>query len=264
MSYPPPATEIPCQHLLEVLVLLICLKSIHKYWIFRETYWIFLSILYFRRRKVKEESSTNKGLEFNGPYGYTNDVISPTSPDRPTPRLPQTLGKQESPQNDDIYHSIKENEQEYAYADVESNTISDNTKKHDSKNLIVVYAQSEYGGRAYNEKGHYPTDSTDYAYACSSKITDQSIDDDYVYATSDFVTTPQLVNETEANNDNEGWENNEIYAKENKNNVEVKENQEGWEDNSIYADSDKGPEVKSQDNEDEGWEDNLVYTSNGK
>ena len=213
----------------------------------------------FRRRKLKEESSANKGLEFNGPYGYTNDVILPKSPDRLPPRLPQTLGKQETP-NDDIYHDIKEDEQQYTYIDLNSNTVLDDKQKHDAEEgLIVIYAKSEYGGRAQDHESHYPSDATDYAYACPSEITEQPIDNDYIYATSDSVSMPQQANETY---ETEGLKDNEIYATDN--NVEVRDNQEGWEENLIYVDTDKGPEVKGQNIENEGWEDNVVYAANEK
>ena len=227
----------------------------------RNLFNISVHFAFSRRRKLNEESSANKGFEFNGPYGYTNDVILPKSPDRITPRQPQTSGKEET-QTDDIYHDIKEDEQEYAYADVKSNTVPDDTLKLDANGLVVIYAKSENGGSAQDHKSHYPSDSTDYAYACSSEITDQHTDDYYVYATSDSVRMPQRTNEIEANNETEGWEDNGIYATEN--NVEVKENLEGWEDNSIYADSEKGPEVKGQNDDDEVWKNNVVYGSNRK
>ena len=123
----------------------------------------------------------------------------------------------------------------------------------------MIYAKSEYGGRAQDHESQHLSDSTDYAYASSSEITDQPIDNDYAYATSDSVYIPQQANKTA---DNEGWEDNNIYATDY--NDEVKVNQEGWEDNTIYAASDEGHDLKGQNVEDEGWEDNVVYATNGK
>ena len=113
------------------------------------------------------------------------------------------MGKQET-QNDDIYHNIKEGEQKYAYANVNSNTVSEETQREDANELIVIYAKSEYGGRPYEGNSNDPSPSTDYAYACSSETTDQLFDDNYAYATSDSVGMPQRANKTEANNENEG------------------------------------------------------------
>ena len=179
-------------------------------------------------------------------------------------RLVKTSVKKET-QKDHIYHDIKEDEKEYAYAyaDVKANTVPEDTGKHGLKGLIELHAQPVNGGRVHDDKSHYPSDSTDYAYACPSEITDQPIiTGEHVYATSVSGSMPQRANETEDKNENEGWKDNEIYVAEN--NVDFNENQEGWADNSIYADSDKVSKVKGQRDEDEGWKDNVVYSTNGK
>ena len=115
-------------------------------------------------------------------------------------------------------------------------------------------------GRAHEDKSNDSSHSTDYAYACSSKITNQPIDYSYAYVTTDSVSKPQRDNESETNNENEGWEDNKIYVTEN--DVEVKVSQEGWEDNVIYADSDKGTEVKGQNDDEQGQNDNVVSITN--
>ena len=74
-------------------------------------------------------------LELNRPHGLTNDVIPPTSTDRETAKLTQTAGKQEI-QNDNIYPDIKEGEQEYAYVDVNSDTLPDDTKNKKGKEFV--------------------------------------------------------------------------------------------------------------------------------
>ena len=308
----------------------------------------------YRKRKQNQASPTAKGLEFNGLYGYTNDILPTESPDKLPPIAGSSSNKQQLPaQNDDIYFNINDNENEYTYADVKSdalygdkqkdvdeakdlvviyakskyggrakedptsnpshkfppkaspssnkpqrsgkdeiyfdtnedkneyayadaksNALHDDTGKdvQDTNDLVEIYAKSEYGGRVQVDPTFCPCESTDYAYATPSEITNQhknnnsdkhdpsnDLSNDYIYANCVSVTDLQRTNQTEASNENEGWEDNEIYAVEK--NVEIKEDQEGWADNSIYANSDKGPDTKVTNDEDEGWEDNVVYST---
>ena len=185
--------------------------------------------------------------------------------DRLNPRLDNPPGTEET-EKAHIYHDIKDDEKEYAYAyaHVKSNSVPDDTRgKHDSKGLIVIHPESEYEGLAHEDKNHYPSHLSDYAYAYSSKIRIDPIAGEHVNANSVTIRMPLRGNhETEAKHENEGWKDNEIYVTES--NDEVQESQEGWADNQIYADSDKVSKVKGDRDEDEGWEDNVVYASNGK
>ena len=185
----------------------------------------------------------------------------------PSSNKPQPSGK------DEIYFDINEDENEYAYADAKSNALHDDTRKdvQNTEDLVEIYAKSEYGGCVQEDPTFRPYESTDYAYAVSNEISYQQknnsdkhdpsndLSNDNVYANCDTASYPQRANQTEASNENEGWEDNEIYAVEKS--VEIKEDQEGWADNSIYANSDKGPDTKVTNDEDEGWEDNVVYST---